>query len=58
MKVVGDLFGSGEMQLPFVLQSAETMEKAVAHLEQFMDKQGGPAKVTCTTSARTWSTSS
>jgi 5-methyltetrahydrofolate--homocysteine methyltransferase len=44
MKVVGDLFGSGEMQLPFVLQSAETMKKAVAHLEQFMDKLGGPSK--------------
>ncbi len=44
MKTVGDLFGSGEMQLPFVLQSAETMKKAVAHLEQFMDKTGGPLK--------------
>lgn len=44
MKTVGDLFGSGEMQLPFVLQSAETMKKAVAHLEQFMDKSGGPQK--------------
>ena len=38
MKVVGDLFASGEMQLPFVLQSAQTMKAAVAHLEQFMDK--------------------
>jgi 5-methyltetrahydrofolate--homocysteine methyltransferase len=38
MKVVGDLFGAGEMQLPFVLQSAETMKASVAHLEQFMDK--------------------
>ena len=38
MKVVGDLFGSGEMQLPFVLQSAETMKAAVAHLEQYMEK--------------------
>ncbi|MFA6540218.1 MAG: methionine synthase [Bacteroidota bacterium] len=38
MKVVGDLFGRGEMQLPFVLQSAETMKAAVAYLEQFMDK--------------------
>ncbi len=37
MKVVGDLFGSGEMQLPFVLQSAETMKAAVAHLEPHMD---------------------
>ena len=33
MKVVGDLFGSGQMQLPFVLQSAETMKTAVAYLE-------------------------
>jgi len=38
MKVVGDLFGAGEMQLPFVLQAAETMKAAVAHLEQFMEK--------------------
>ena len=38
MKVVGDLFGAGEMQLPFVLQSAETMKMSVAHLEQFMEK--------------------
>ncbi len=44
MKTVGELFGSGEMQLPFVLQSAETMKRAVAHLEKFMDKAGGPAK--------------
>lgn len=44
MKTVGELFGSGEMQLPFVLQSAETMKKAVAHLEQYMDKSGGPLK--------------
>jgi 5-methyltetrahydrofolate--homocysteine methyltransferase len=41
MKVVGDLFGSGQMQLPFVLQSAETMKAAVAHLEPHMDKVGG-----------------
>jgi 5-methyltetrahydrofolate--homocysteine methyltransferase len=41
MKVVGELFGSGQMQLPFVLQSAETMKKAVAHLEPHMDKVGG-----------------
>ena len=41
MKVVGDLFGSGEMQLPFVLQSAETMKAAVAHLEPHMDKVEG-----------------
>ncbi len=38
MKVVGDLFGRGEMQLPFVLQSAETMKASVAYLEQFMEK--------------------
>src|ERR1043166_4335946 len=43
MKVVGDLFGSGQMQLPFVLQSAETMKAAVAHLEPPMGNrdQGG-----------------
>ena len=38
MKTVGELFGSGQMQLPFVLQSAETMKAAVAFLEPFMDK--------------------
>ncbi|NOY77450.1 MAG: methionine synthase [Calditrichaeota bacterium] len=38
MKVVGDLFGSGQMQLPFVLQSAEVMKKAVAFLEPYMDR--------------------
>ena len=38
MKVVGELFGSGQMQLPFVLQSAETMKTAVAYLEPLMDK--------------------
>jgi 5-methyltetrahydrofolate--homocysteine methyltransferase len=41
MKVVGDLFGKGEMQLPFVLQSAETMKAAVAYLEPMMDKIDG-----------------
>ena len=43
MKTVGDLFASGEMQLPFVLQSAETMKSAVAYLEPHMEKsdQGG-----------------
>jgi len=41
MKVVGDLFGAGEMQLPFVLQSAETMKASVAYLEQFMEKVEG-----------------
>ena len=40
MKVVGELFGSGQMQLPFVLQSAETMKTAVAHLEPHMEKTG------------------
>ena len=38
MKVVGDLFGKGEMQLPFVLQSAEVMKTAVALLEPYMEK--------------------
>ncbi len=38
MKVVGELFGAGQMQLPFVLQSAETMKAAVAYLEPFMEK--------------------
>jgi cobalamin-dependent methionine synthase I len=42
MKVVGELFGSGEMQLPFVLQSAETMKTAVKYLEPFMEKSDGP----------------
>ncbi len=43
MKTVGELFASGEMQLPFVLGSAETMKAAVAYLEPFMEKadQGG-----------------
>jgi 5-methyltetrahydrofolate--homocysteine methyltransferase len=44
MKVVGELFGSGQMQLPFVLQSAEVMKAAVAHLEQFMEKVAGSEK--------------
>ncbi len=44
MKVVGELFGAGEMQLPFVLQSAETMKAAVAHLESFMEKIAGQEK--------------
>ncbi|MGK7929777.1 MAG: methionine synthase [Spirulina sp.] len=48
MKVVGELFGSGKMQLPFVLQSAQTMKAAVAYLEPFMDKEesAGNAKGT------------
>lgn len=41
MKVVGELFGSGQMQLPFVLQSAECMKTAVAYLEPYMDKVEG-----------------
>ncbi|MBD8077590.1 methionine synthase [Cellulosimicrobium arenosum] len=41
MKVVGDLFGRGEMQLPFVLQSAEVMKTAVAHLEPHMERVEG-----------------
>jgi 5-methyltetrahydrofolate--homocysteine methyltransferase len=41
MKVVGELFGSGQMQLPFVLQSAETMKSAVAHLEPHMERAEG-----------------
>ena len=46
MKVVGELFGSGQMQLPFVLQSAEVMKAAVAYLEQFMEKKEGTQKGT------------
>ena len=46
MKVVGELFGAGKMQLPFVLQSAETMKAAVAHLEQFMERADGQEKGT------------
>jgi 5-methyltetrahydrofolate--homocysteine methyltransferase len=44
MKIVGELFGSGQMQLPFVLQSAEVMKAAVAHLEQFMQKTDGQSR--------------
>ena len=44
MKVVGELFGSGQMQLPFVLQSAETMKAAVAYLEPMMEKADGQSK--------------
>ncbi len=46
MKVVGELFGSGQMQLPFVLQSAEVMKAAVAYLEPFMEKKEGTHKGT------------
>ncbi|MBU6329066.1 MAG: methionine synthase [Acidobacteria bacterium] len=51
MKVVGDLFATGEMQLPFVLQSAETMKTAVAHLEQFMERtdSGGKGRIVLAT---------
>ena len=46
MKVVGELFGAGKMQLPFVLQSAETMKAAVAYLEPHMEKIDGQEKGT------------
>ncbi len=46
MKVVGELFGSGQMQLPFVLQSAEVMKLAVAHLEPHMEKSDAEGKGT------------
>ncbi|MFJ9864890.1 methionine synthase [Streptomyces sp. NPDC101165] len=46
MKVVGELFGSGQMQLPFVLQSAEVMKRAVAHLEPHMEKSDAEGKGT------------
>ncbi|GMA19756.1 hypothetical protein GCM10025862_40730 [Arsenicicoccus piscis] len=44
MKTVGELFGSGKMQLPFVLQSAETMKAAVAYLEPFIEEASGGTK--------------
>jgi 5-methyltetrahydrofolate--homocysteine methyltransferase len=46
MRVVGELFGSGQMQLPFVLQSAETMKTAVKYLEPFMERIEGMQKGT------------
>ncbi|MDQ1448562.1 MAG: 5-methyltetrahydrofolate--homocysteine methyltransferase, partial [Actinomycetota bacterium] len=46
MKVVGELFATGEMQLPFVLQSAETMKAAVAFLEPLMEKADAAGKGT------------
>jgi 5-methyltetrahydrofolate--homocysteine methyltransferase len=46
MKTVGDLFGAGQMQLPFVLQSAETMKAAVRHLEPHMDRSQEAGKGT------------
>jgi 5-methyltetrahydrofolate--homocysteine methyltransferase len=44
MKEVGDKFGAGELILPFVLQSAETMKKTVAHLENYLEKVEGVSK--------------
>src|SRR5690606_2869193 len=51
MKTVGELFGSGQMQLPFVLQSAEGLKPAVAHLEPHMEKSdsGGKGKIVLAT---------
>src|SRR5690606_4183562 len=46
MKTVGDLFGAGKMQLPFVLQSAEAMKAAVAYLEPHMERVDGQQKGT------------
>ncbi|MEW6241048.1 MAG: methionine synthase [Chloroflexota bacterium] len=46
MKEVGDKFGAGELILPFVLQSAEVMKKAVAHLENYLEKVEGVTKGT------------
>jgi 5-methyltetrahydrofolate--homocysteine methyltransferase len=44
MKEVGDKFGSGELILPFVLQSAEVMKRSVAHLENYLEKKDGQTK--------------
>ena len=46
MKVVGELFGAGKMQLPFVLRSAEVMKAAVAHLEPHMERVEGQQRGT------------
>ncbi len=46
MKEVGDKFGAGELILPFVLQSAEVMKKAVAHVETYLEKKAGVTKGT------------
>ncbi len=46
MKTVGDLFGSGQMQLPFVLQSAEVMKASVGHLEPHMERSGAAGRGT------------
>jgi 5-methyltetrahydrofolate--homocysteine methyltransferase len=67
MKEVGDKFGAGELILPFVLQSAEVMKRAVARLENYLEKKEGRRRArscwprcsaTCTTSASRWSTRS
>lgn len=44
MKEVGDRFGSGDLILPFVLQSAEVMKRAVVHVEQFLERKEGVSK--------------
>jgi 5-methyltetrahydrofolate--homocysteine methyltransferase len=44
MKTVGELFGSGQMQLPFVLRAAETMKAAVGYLQPHMERTGGPSR--------------
>jgi 5-methyltetrahydrofolate--homocysteine methyltransferase len=46
MKEVGDRFGAGELILPFVLQSAEVMKKAVAHVETYLERKEGTSKGT------------
>ncbi len=46
MKEVGDRFGAGELILPFVLQSAEVMKKAVTHVEQYLERLEGTSKGT------------
>jgi cobalamin-dependent methionine synthase I len=61
MKEVGDKFGAGELILPFVLQSAETMKKTVSHLENYLEKwkvsprelsSSRPSTAMCMTSAK------
>ncbi|MFW5752719.1 MAG: methionine synthase, partial [Planctomycetota bacterium] len=44
MQEVGERFGAGTMQLPFVLQAAECMKASMAHLEQFMDRDAAATK--------------
>ncbi len=46
MKEVGDRFGAGELILPFVLQSAEVMKKAVVHVEKYLERKEGTSKGT------------